>query len=193
MLYNQNPSQMNAPGGDFHALVDAICSYLVDGEMWHRRAANECRKLGVRGWGRWHEAEAEGDSHLLTCLCKLLVDNCNYIPKLDMTGANKSAAYSMSNLGDFKNSHEEWIQRETMLIDILNNAIHESRSANMEVYYKLCGVQEEVQNEAMRVEWIARRLGLSNWNGSDLGLISMKIHKYFECEYKGGKIDFNVG
>lgn len=45
----KNPNEMHNPH-DFHMLLDEIISYLWQGEAWHEKTANECRKLALRGF-----------------------------------------------------------------------------------------------------------------------------------------------
>lgn len=173
--------------------LDEIATYLAEGEAWHRTAANECRKLFVRGWGRWHEAEAQCDEKSQICLAKLARDMLQYAPVIDSSFLVRANAYTIKDLDAFKLHHNQWIEREQMLIMALNNAIEQSRAIDIKVYHFLCDLAEEVQNEKMRVELVKGRMGLSAWNGHDIGVVSMVLHKYFECEYKGGEIDFNIG
>lgn len=196
------PYEMN-PGNDMphedakHALgleLDHICSYLAMGEMWHRKAANECRKLALRGFGRWHEAESCGDADSLTCLSKLVMDKLMYAPKLDMQMVGKAESYSMNNIGDFKAHFSMWSENESELIECLNKAINLSRAMDIELYNKLCHITDEVQNEKMRIRLAHDRLNLGGWQGHDLGVVSMVMHSYFQNEHKqGSMIDLNLG
>lgn len=206
MAYN-NPSMMNS-GHDmmkYHEMthdekkkhlweeLDAISCYLWEGEAWHEKTANECRKIGVRGWGRWHEAEGCYDAKERYCLDKLIRDKLNYAPHIDVDMIDKALNYSMSSMADFKGHHNIWIDREESFIKCLNKGIKLSSEFDMELYGKLCCLINEVQNEAMRVKMVMMRMDIGGWSGHDIGICSMILHEYFECKYDGGAIDFNLG
>lgn len=173
--------------------LNDICCYLAEGEKWHNKMANECRKIYIRGWGRWHEAESKGDKEMYTCLEKILMDKISYSPMIDAIILDKAMKEKFTSASDFKTHHSHWIMREEKLINALNYAIHESRSVDIEIYYKLCEILKEVQNEAMRVKMVIGRLDLAGWNGHDIGICSYLLHEYFEKCYHGGEIDFNIG
>lgn len=170
--------------------LNEICSYLIEGEIWHRRAANSARMNALRGWGRWHDAESCGDSEALMCLEKILVDHLDFIPTYYQDNVIKAMKYTIT---DIKGHHREWAEREDRLIMSLNGAIEEARMVSMCLYDKLCKLQHETQNERMRIDMIYKRLDLAGWNGHDMGVCSMVLHKYFEHEYDGGEIDINLG
>ena len=173
--------------------LNDVCTYLAEGEAWHMRVANQCRKLHIRGLGRWHEAEACGDFKHRECLEKLLMDNCKIETDIEPARIVDSMTTKFNGMSDFKQHFFTWAEREELLISALSTAIDESRLENIELYHKLCCIQKEVQNERMRAEWAYHRLDLAGWNGHDIGVVSMIIHSYFEKEYDGGLIDFNIG
>lgn len=178
---------------ELYTSLNHIATYLSEGEAWHRRAANECRKMFIRGLGRWHEAESKEDEKALICLSKLLQDNIKYSPVVDSTIVANAEKLVMASPADFKAHFNYWLERENKLIMALNAAINESRAINIELYEKLCGIQKEVQNEAMRIEMVYGRFDFAGWNGHDIGVCSKWLHEYFEKEYDGGCIDFNIG
>lgn len=171
--------------------LNNIISYLADGESWHRRIANQLRLLALRGFSRWHECESLDDSKMRTKLEKVLVDNLKFTPTVDMSDAMRSEMLKMSSANDFKAHFAVWLQREQKLIDALNIAINESRLVNMELYHKLCKIQEEVQSEVTRADIVYRRLDFASWNAHDIGVVSMLIHKHYEDH--PGSNDFNIG
>lgn len=173
--------------------LNDIATYLWVGEAWHEKTANECRKIGIRGWGRWHEAESHYDGQERCALNKLMCDKLDYAPDVDMGMVDKAIKYTMSSAADFKVHHQVWLDREEHFILCLNNAIKLSPEFDMELYRKLCCMVDEVQNEAMRVKLVVMRLDLAGWNGHDIGVCSKWLHEYFEKEYSGGVIDINIG
>lgn len=180
-------------GNDFNMLMDEITTYLWEGEAWHEKAANETRKISIRGVGRWHEAEGCYDAKERVCLEKLFRDKLGYAPMVDMASVDKAYKYTMTGPQDFKNHFQIWIDREKKFIECLDAAIAQAGMVDMELYKKLCCLVDEVQNEAMRAKMVHDRLELSGWNGHDIGVVSKWLHEYFEKEYDGGKIDFNIG
>lgn len=190
-----NPSSegMSEEHKDIHEHLDMICTYLWQGEAWHERAANECRKMHIRGLGRWHEAEAKYDGKSRICLEKILQDKLQYAATIDIMPISNALTYSMSNASDLKTHFHMWIDREHTLIKELDHAIHKAAKVDMELYKELCGLVNEVQNEAMRAQMVYDRFEFAGWNGHDIGVCSMVLHKYFEHEYDGGTINFNLG
>lgn len=179
---------------DFNMLMSEISTYLWEGEAWHEKAANECRKLALRGFGRWHEAEGCYDAKERYCLDKLMRDKLDMSPMVDIAKLDRALQYMMTGGADGLKAHfHMWMEREHAFIDTLNAAIKMSGEIDMEIYKKLCCLVDEVQNESMRVKMVEMRLAMAGYNGHDLGVTSMVLHKYFECEYDGGKIDFNLG
>lgn len=173
--------------------LNTIATYFSEGAAWHRRAANECRKLHIRGWGRWHEAEALYDFKAHLELEKLVRDNLQYAPVADVNYLVRAYAFTIDSMEGFKAHHQSWIDRENLFTQALMAAIEDSRSINIEVYKCLCCIAEEVQNEAMRVAWVHESMAMTGWNPHDLSVKSKWLHDYFECHYDGGKIDFNIG
>lgn len=174
----------------FEECLNEIGTYLVAGEMWHERSANESRKMAVRGWGRWHDAESCGDKKIYSCLSKIVMDKLGHHITLNPEKINKAMMYSIN---DLKTHHNDWIDREEHLIKALNEAIEMSRKVDMQLYKKLCEIIDEVQNEKMRVKMILSNLNLTNWNGHDVSVKSKWLHDYFEKDYDGKCIDFNIG
>lgn len=174
--------------------LNKISTYFSEGAIWHNRAANECRRFAhCRGWGRWHEAEAKEDFCSHQCFEKIVRDNLKYSPIVDGNYIIGAYNYQIQDNEQFKNHHEQWVQRENLFIATLNSAIQESRTVNMELYKFLCCTVEEVQNEAMRVGWVYDSLLSTGWEHHDIRVVSKWLHDYFAIEYKGGKIDFNIG
>ena len=179
----------------FKNAIDDIYIYFLENTSWHRRIANQCRKLGIRGFGWWHEAELVEDEMDVKNLSKILMDNLKYATKItNITNIEKYENITMENLKDFKTHFEIWVERENYLIEKLNIAINEARTINIEIYEKLCKIQKMAQNEKMRVEWVLNNLMFAGMSGHDITVKSKWLHAYFEHEHKpGSKIDFNIG
>lgn len=173
---------------------DKIVTYLTDGAIWHKRIANQERKIGIRGPGRWNDEEGKGDYCSSSKLEKLLGDNLDYYPNIDTKSFETSVRVVLNNIDDFKASFETWIRREDDLISVLNYAINETRVLDIQIYDCLCCLLKEVQNEKTIIKKLHKRLELAKWGEHDVGIVSMIIHEFFECEYKqGDMIDFNIG
>ena len=186
-----NPGETNK---ELWEHLDDVCSYLSMGSHWHRRTANECRKLAGRGFGRWHEEEGLGDYTSLSELCKILMDKLDYAPAIDVSMLDAAEKFAMNSLNDFKAHFGLWQDSESKLVVCLNHAIHESRAVDIELYEYVCCVAREVQNERMRARMGYDRLELGGWNGHDIGVVNMVLHEYFEKHHKQGEmIDFNLG
>lgn len=177
----------------FRALDD-ICTYLVEGEAWHLKAANECRKIAIRGLGRWHDAESKGDKKLLDHFVKMLGDRLQYYAKIAYQHVDKAQQMSIRNLDDFKQHFNDWIDREERFIDVLNFAVKGSGAVDMELYQCLCKMVKEVQDESMRARMVYDNLEFGGWMPHDISVKSKWLHEYFEHGYKQGEdINFNLG
>jgi len=174
-------------------ILDRIHTYLICGYMWHGRAANECRRFRIRGMGRWHEAEALSDANCHINLMKLFQDNLWYSPVTNWEHVKGDNEFTIDSLTDFQQHFVVWMQREAHLIDALNEAIHMMRAIDISTYKHLLCALEEVQNESMRARWVYENFKLADWEGHHLLRSSKDLHQYFEFDYKGGLIDFNIG
>lgn len=196
---NMYPSQTNPQGTptnstkpEFENLLDEISAFLHDGFHWHKRVANQCRKIAIRGWGRIHDQQSKCDAEELIDFEKLLMDKLNYAPT---EYPNKeSHIYNINTLDDFKQHHIDWIKRETAIIPTFNKAINEARSIDIEVYEKLCCILKRVQGEKMRVHMLYDRLEMAGWNTHDIGVCSKWLHEQAENgDISGHDINSNIG
>ena len=178
---------------DFHPLMDKVCTSLFEGEVWHGRSANECRKIAVRGFGRWHDSEAECDMKSRLCLEKLLRDRLGYATSVDTSVAAKPAAYSINGASGLKNHLEAWMRREEEFAETLSEAVRMAATVDICIYKELCCLAEEVQSEAMRVKMCGMRLDMAGWNGHDIGIVSMILHKHFEEHPHDKYVNVNIG
>lgn len=176
-----------------HDYLDKIASCLSCGEAWHRKVANENRKIGIRGFGQWHDAEAKCDQHSLACLQKLMQDNLKYAPNIDSAHRTKAEHVTMEGISCFKEHFKLWKEREEVLLEALTAAIPLMRDENIQLYEELCELKKEVQNEIFRLECVYNNLEFAGWMGHDISVKSKWLHDYFECDYSGGLIDFNIG
>ena len=175
-------------------LLDEICTYLYCGAHWHLKAANACRKILIRGFGRWHDCEAKGDFCALLKLEKVTQDKLGYMPKVDMEMVSKAELYTMNSMEDFKNHFRMWEANESELIECLNHAIHKSRTIDIQVYQALMCLEKEVQDERMRAKMAKDSLMFGGWSGHDISVKSKWIHEYFEHTHKDGEdININLG
>jgi hypothetical protein len=174
------PYNMSNAGNDFYHLMDEVVTGLATGEMWHEKAANEFRKIGVRGFGRWSDAESKGDYKSRVCLEKLLRDYMDYSPMIDMAKVAESATMSMGGMQDLKKVLQYWYAQEMKYLEALNMAFPMAAQMNICIYKELVCLTEEVQNEAMRVKLCINRLDLAGWAGHDIGVVSMILHEFFE-------------
>jgi len=179
-------------------VLDEIMTHLLDGEVWHRRSAAECRKWCVRGWGRWHDAEASCDDKYVAELTKMIGDIPTLHHTSNATVSHDALTYEMPAanspeefLTNFKGHHDTWREREKRFIATLNKAIKMACEFDTALYQKLLCLKKEVENEAFRVQLVLGRMWLTKW--ADIGFVSQVLHEYFECKYDGGAIDFNIG
>lgn len=171
--------------------LNEIISYLAEGACWHNRAANQLRKLALRGFARLSDCEAKDDFCARQCLEKKLVDNLGFIATAQTNGSAMAEQYTLNSLGDLKGYFHTWCEREQKLIKSLNTAINASRDISICIYEKLICLQHEVQDECMRAELLYERLDMAQWAPHDIGVVSKWLHDY--CENHPGDLDFNVG
>lgn len=174
--------------------LNEIGTYLSEGEIWHRKTANELRKLpNKRGFARWHEKESEYDQCEHLKLDKLIRDHLRYAPMVDIAYVSKAESYTISDMAGFKQHFQAWIARETAFLASLNAAIEHARDVDIALYHCLCSLAKEVKNEEMRASWVYAGLEETQWSTHDVRVVSRWLHSYFEEKYDGGTIDFNIG
>lgn len=203
MAYNMNPGMMNPGRGEMsyeenrtklYSKLDEICTYLYRGVHWNAKAANACRKIAIRGLGRYHDHDAKYDFCELQCLEKIVGDKLMYMPKVDMQVVTQAEMYDMANLNDFKAHFKMWMDMEDELDECLIHAIEKARVVDMQIYEKLCCMSAHAQNNCMRIRMIYDSLDFAAWQPHDISVKSMIIHKYFEHEHKDGEeINVNLG
>lgn len=180
--------------GELYDALNDICTYLVEGQAWHLKAANECRGIAIRGIGRWHDKEAEGDFNALDPLVKLLGDRLNFKAKIAYPRVERSQNFEIRNIEEFAKHFHVWIDRENEFLKALNFAVSKSGAVDMSLYQCLCKLTKEVQDEAMRARMVYDSMDFAGWNPHDISVKSKWIHEYFEHDYKPGEdINFNIG
>lgn len=179
---------------ELYDALDDICTYFVEGSAWHLTAANQCRKIAIRGMGRWHDCESEDDKKSLDGLLKMLGDRLQYNAKIAYQHVERAQEMEIRNLDDFIKHFHTWIDREKEFIEVLNFAVSKSGAVDMELYQYLCKVVKEVQNECMRARMVFDSFEFTNWQPHDISVKSKWIHDYMEYEYpKSGDLNFNIG
>lgn len=174
--------------------LNEISTYLSEGEAWHRRCANELRKMpNKRGFARHHDAESECDSKTRLKLDKLMMDNLKHSPTVDTAYVSRAESYAINGLEGFKQHFKAWVDREGTFLKSITTAIDLVRAEDIEIYSCLCCLSKEVKNEKIRAEWLYMGLEDAGWSGHDIRVVSKWLHDYFECKYDGGIIDYNIG
>jgi len=178
----------------FHELLDCVSTDLFTGSAWHLRAANQMRKIGLRGFGRWHEQGSCHDHKKRICLEKFLIDRLDYIPNISISSAGDAVSLSMESAADIKPHLVHWLANEQEFFKVLAEAVRMAASVDMCVYEKLACILSGVENECMRIKFCMKRLELTNYGGHDLGIISMIIHDWLEKnEGNPDALDWNLG
>lgn len=203
MAYSMNPGMMSSNRSEMSyeesktklfGLLDEICTYLYRGVHWNAKAANACRKISVRGLGRYHDHDAKYDFCELQCLEKIVGDKLLYMPKVDMQMVSSAEMYDMANLNDFKSHFKTWMDMEDELDECVTHAINKARTIDMQIYEKLCCMSDHIQNNVMRIRMIYDSFDFAGWNTHDISVKSKWIHSYFENEHKdGGEVNINLG
>lgn len=171
--------------------LNEIATYLVEGEIWHRKVANELRKMpNKRGYARTHYEEGKSDAKLNFDLLKVIRDNLKYSPMVDMNYVVKAEMYTISTFEEFKQHFGAWIRREQTFLRSISSAIEQVRNEDMNVYSMLCALSKEVKEESIRAEWIMLSLEDDNWGKHHCAVVSKWLHE--QCE-AGLWPDINIG
>ena len=173
---------------EFFKQMDHICSELIKGELWHVAAANEFRKIALRGFARWNESEAIGDLKSRMCIEKLLRDRLSYTPIISIE--NPSVLWT--SYKDLPEILHKWVAREKDFAEYITSAIGMARDIDIAIYKELISLADEVQNEAMRIKLCGMRLELANFDGHDIGRVNVIIHDYYDQSPECQKADFNI-
>lgn len=182
---------------DIKMTMNEVASYLQEGAIWHRMSGNACRRLNLRGWGRIHDIMAEFDGITGIAFEKLVGDNLEHTIMLDMSMASRAASYKIApfmgeDYSSFLLHHDQWANREDQFKELLEEATALVGYSDEELYHLLFSMTGDVQCEARRVKWIKGNLGSKpTWH--DLTVKSKWLHDYATDDYKGGKLDFNIG
>jgi len=174
---------------EFLNMMDHIASDLVFGALWHEAAASESRRIALRGIARWNNCEALDDFKSFQCLNKLLIDRCNYTPKIEI----QIPSVQWSSYKDLPQILQKWEVWETGFAGTITQAFALARDIDVEIYKFLMCLAGEVQNEASKVRIVDKRLAMVGYDAHDVARCNQIMHHFFEHEAKGdGDIDFNI-
>jgi len=169
-----------------------MATSLVEGEMWHERSALCCYNLGFRGLGRWHEAESCGDEKRRKGFDKYMLDNARLLPIVDLSQSSRAISYGIADKNQLNSHLTHWMDRESGYIAQLKEHIARLSQAKQYSPYKmLCEYLCELENELLYVRILSDNI---KFGATDhhTARVMKDLHKYFECEYDGGKIDFTI-
>jgi len=124
---------------------------------------------------------------------KTIIDKLNYEPKYNVSKHETIHNMSLNSAADFKDSHVKWVEWEKSIYQALNEAIEKARTQDVEIYRELMCILDMIQREVTRVQLVMRRLDQTGWNGHDVGILSMVIHKWFEENPNEPEANFNIG
>lgn len=174
--------------------LDQVAAMLIQNEAWHARAANQCRNIGVRGWGKWHDKESLIHKLCLDKTSKLLQDKLNFTPEPNLKGLQEINQFTIRNLDDFIDHHFEWIGREEEFNEVLSYPLQKSKAINRELHERLEALEEEAQRQIALVKMVFKRIKFANFMTHDIAIVSRFIEDYFDYEYVlGCPIKFNIG
>lgn len=172
--------------------LNEICSYLSEGMAWHKRCANQLRKMpNRRGYARVHDGESECDAKSNLELSKLIQDNLNYSPVVDGSLIVRAESYAIQGLEGFKQHFRVWTEREKTFLKSITAAIDLMRTEDIEIYQYLCALSKEVKCESIRAEWIYMSLEDVAWQPHHMAIVSKYLHE--QAEANPGSMDFNIG
>lgn len=176
----------------FKQPLNEIATYLSEGEAWHRKVANELRKMpNKRGFARVHDGEGLCDSKLNFEFVKVLRDQIQYTPVIDTNYLMRVENYMINDFEGFKQHFRIWVDREAKFLKSITAAIDYARTEDMEIYGLLCKLSKEVKNEAIRAQWIHDSLADAEWHKHHCAIVSYLLHEY--AEKHPGETDWNIG
>lgn len=174
--------------------LDEACSMIVDSEAWHAKAANQCRGLGIRGWGKWHDMESILHKKCLDKLAKLLQDKLDFTPELNLKRLEKIDMFQIENLDDFIKHHRQWIEREERFNDALTVPLKTSKKVNRALHEQLEKLEEEAQHQIALVKRTYKNIEFAEFMTHHILVVSKWMEDYFDYDYiPGSKIKFNIG
>ena len=173
--------------------INHICTFLASAEAWHAKMGNECRKMGVRGLGRYHDAESMISAVALYDLKRILTDKLHYNAVIDYNNVAQSESYSVATNADFKKHFTTWIKNKQDLSDKIQGFMPHAM-IDMQLYKKMLDILHNVQNSIFRANQVVKSFEFGGWNAHDISVKSKWLHHYFEENWKfGDVIDFNIG
>lgn len=173
--------------------INEIVTLLAKGETWHKKAANESRKLGVRGLGRFHDCVGINLAMELFELNKILTDIFDYYPHINYNELEKADKYTVSTPAEFKRHFAVWAEFLKEINDKISDILPHIIS-HVDIYEQMIKIFKQIQNEHFRVKLLWKSFEFGGWNSHDISYKSKIIHKYFEHHYKyGDEINFNIG
>lgn len=161
-------------------ILNKIFGTLMAGQMFHMRSAEHTRKVGYRGWARWHEYEAKEDFNTMMKLSKLMTDRAKIDFTINNTELLESHNYPMPS--DLKAHHLFWIAREKEFCKLMKQAIDELKYSDVEIYKLIVAKLSDVQDEIARLEQLNTKLDNVSYSSSMLLLTSKELHEHFENE-----------
>lgn len=174
--------------------LDEVCVMIIESEAWHARAANECRSLGLRGWGKWHDKESLIHKKCLDKLVKLLQDKMDFTPELNLTRLEKINQFQIDNIDDFIKHHFEWMEREKKFNEALIQPLKESKKINRELHEQLENLEYEAQHQIGLVKRVFKNIKFAQFLPHHIVVVSYWIEDYFDYEYEPHKpINFRIG
>jgi hypothetical protein len=174
-------------------IINELATAYTEGEMWHERSANCWVYLGFRGLGRWHTHESCGDEDTRKCLSKYVIDNKRILPEISTDAIQRATSYKLTDRNQLESHLNQWIAREDRFIKQLKDSISQlSMAQEYTIYKMLCCYLSEVENERLYVWILLDNLKYNQWSAHHITQVMKELHKYFECDYKGGNVDFTI-
>ena len=118
-----------------------------------------------------------------------------HVPRVDMEKVSRSEMHEAPSIKALEGYFNDWINRESMYVDCMNEAIHYARKIDMEIYDKLACIANRYQDEIFRARLLRDRLALGGWSGSDIAIVSQAIHHFYEHGEIDPRspMDYNLG
>lgn len=174
--------------------LNDICTFLMEGEEFHKKSASECRKLAINGWADWHTEECKTDKNALTVFMESLKVNSEFALEINSRQVDRVKLLPIKNIDDFRLHHIEWLEREEDFADAINFAIEKIDASNAKLKKWLELLVDEVQSEIELVKYAYTSLKFGDWMGHDISVKSKWMVDYFKKEYKEKQpIKFNIG
>jgi hypothetical protein len=163
-------------------------------ETWNIESGKYSVHGDLRGLARYHEEMGKRAGYDFLHITKKAVDHPFGIITIPMWDkVNQTALTASFNKNDLMVHLGKW---KTMLISMndlfTDSAYYLSEMHKITMYQKLCSYVSQIENEQWALDVLIARLTYDNNQHPDIKHVLKKLHVYFENNYDGKDINFDL-